>query len=383
MGSGPAAADGVERTRRLGVAGDSSGRRTTAVARGRHVTGGPGRPTIRGHQVALGTTSRGRCGQAPAAASSCGAPRSTPTPGSESGHASAGRPDRGSVQRLGAAPPDRRRSQRRRRRGPGSPRRGRTTTQPFTSDYQFEMGGDRSCTHRTVARSAGSSARSGGPSLTWQTVSGLRRAPRAAAYARSTPSGCWCGAAGGWYLVGPDQTVRTDLPTRADVFEVADGDPRHLVADHGRWPPVPRSSDGAHCDVRSPDPPSVGRMDRQHARSGSPYEETMGFSRAVRVGTRSPSPARRRSGPTGQVGPRPRRPGTAVLGDRARRARGARRAGRRRRPHAAVRRSRRRRGRVGAVHGEVFGRCARRARWSSSPGCSTHAGSSRSSWTRS
>jgi enamine deaminase RidA (YjgF/YER057c/UK114 family) len=47
-----------------------------------------------------------------------------------------------------------------------------------------------------------------------------------------------------------------------------------------------------HPDNRFPDPapagapprPSLTAMERRHARSGSPFEETIGFSRAVRVG---------------------------------------------------------------------------------------------------
>jgi enamine deaminase RidA (YjgF/YER057c/UK114 family) len=44
-------------------------------------------------------------------------------------------------------------------------------------------------------------------------------------------------------------------------------------------------------------------MDRSHARSGSPYEETIGFSRAVRVGTTVAVSGTAPVWPDGQVDP--------------------------------------------------------------------------------
>ncbi|HET7432124.1 MAG TPA: RidA family protein [Nocardioides sp.] len=46
-------------------------------------------------------------------------------------------------------------------------------------------------------------------------------------------------------------------------------------------------------------------MDRSHARSGSPYEETIGFSRAVRVGTTVAVSGTAPVWPNGQVDPDP------------------------------------------------------------------------------
>jgi enamine deaminase RidA (YjgF/YER057c/UK114 family) len=46
-------------------------------------------------------------------------------------------------------------------------------------------------------------------------------------------------------------------------------------------------------------------MDRQHARSGSPYEETMGFSRGVRVGSSIAIAGTAPVWPDGQVDPDP------------------------------------------------------------------------------
>ena len=96
-------------------------------------------------------------------------------------------------------------------------------------------------------------------------------------------------------------------------------------------------------------------MDRTHARSGSPYEDTIGFSLAVRH--RRPH-RHQRDGAGLARRPRRLRPGgagPALLGDRPRRTREARR-----RP-ADVVRTRQYLVRpdlatvVGAVHGEVFG----------------------------
>jgi enamine deaminase RidA (YjgF/YER057c/UK114 family) len=46
-------------------------------------------------------------------------------------------------------------------------------------------------------------------------------------------------------------------------------------------------------------------MDRRHARSGSPYEETIGFSRAVRVGARVSVSGTAPVWPDGHVDPDP------------------------------------------------------------------------------
>jgi enamine deaminase RidA (YjgF/YER057c/UK114 family) len=84
-----------------------------------------------------------------------------------------------------------------------------------------------------------------------------------------------------WYIAEPGGTGPTDLPRRAEVSDVsteADGTKR-LVTIGGRV----YSSTDARTGRCSPEAYG-GPMDRRHARSGSPYEDRIGFSRAVRVG---------------------------------------------------------------------------------------------------
>jgi hypothetical protein len=114
--------------------------------------------------------------------------------------------------------------------------------QPFTSDSTFVLGDDQVLAPHGDAVSR---LRLGeGAGATWQAVSGLPR--RLSGGVRLLDAErMLVGAAGGWYLVGADQTVRTDLPIQADVFEVATQSEgtSWLVTVGGA---LYRSTDGAH-----------------------------------------------------------------------------------------------------------------------------------------
>ena len=125
-------------------------------------------------------------------------------------------------------------------------------------------------------------------------------------------------------------------------------------------------------------------MSRSHAASGSPYEQTIGFSRAVRVGGTIAVSGTAPVWPDGEVDPdvtaQARRCWEIALAalDRARRAPG------RRHPDPPVRRGRGRRGRRGGgARRDLRRRSGRPAPWSWWPGCSTRGGGSRWSSTQS
>ena len=95
-------------------------------------------------------------------------------------------------------------------------------------------------------------------------------------------------------------------------------------------------------------------MSDERVASGSPYEQTVGFSRAVRTGRHVYVSGTAPIWPDGHVDPRPARAGPPLLGDRPRRARPARRVAGGRGAHPHVPHRPQLRGPASQAHGEVF-----------------------------
>ena len=94
---------------------------------------------------------------------------------------------------------------------------------------------------------------------------------------------------------------------------------------------------------------------RQLVSSGSPFEPTIGFSRAIRVGNRVLVSGTGPVFPERRVPDRRRRPGPPLLRDRGARPARSRRIAGRRRAHAMYVTALEDADAVGAVHGELFG----------------------------
>jgi hypothetical protein len=187
----------------------------------RHITRGPGRPTIRGHQVALGTTIAWSVWTGPGGRqqlwrtsidSDSWKRVRTPQQGDLIGVLSngwvllhqTGEGASGAVVVL------------------QGPQEWTHYDQPFTSDYQFEMGGDvMYAPHggNEVARLVAIPPQDGSIVPAWRPVRHLP--PRADAGIAAVDSDrLLVHAAGGWFLVEPGRTVRTDLPGGAELFHV-------------------------------------------------------------------------------------------------------------------------------------------------------------------